>query len=105
MSEPVTAEQAIDRLNEIHRLDPTVLHRLVTGRVPCNEALADHDTVQVGGAVGGPYSVGLLGILNGIFGTQPGTRVGWIAAHYNDAGELDGFQTAIPTDYGVTVEE
>lgn len=69
MSEPITVEQAIGRLNEINEMDPTVLPALINFRVPCNQALADHPTVQVGHGQDG-YEVGLLGILNGIFGAD-----------------------------------
>lgn len=68
-------DEAISVLNEIVRLDPTVLTELFSYRVPCNKALADHETVQVGAREGywpdwlqRPYEVGLLGIINGIFG-------------------------------------
>ena len=63
----------VDLLNEAAKLDPQAIRALVDTRVVCNQALADHPTIQVGPASehdsGGPSVVGLLGILNGIFGT------------------------------------
>lgn len=72
----VTKEQAVTLLNEIHALDPSVLQNLVSHRVPCNEALANHPTVQVGLVDGedGKFEVGILGIINGLFGVD---EKGW----------------------------
>ena len=75
----VTPQQAVHRLNEILSLDPEALAALVGNRVPCNKALAEHPTVQVHLNPDGSFEVGLLGILNGIFGTRP-DGWGWIVA-------------------------
>jgi hypothetical protein len=95
LKDPV--DHAIAVLNEIHQADPTVLPALVAYRVPCNRALADHPTVQVGlrdGALKDDldtgYEVGLLGILNGIFGIVPSTSWGHIAVRY-EGGQFTGF--------------
>src|SRR5260370_34533955 len=58
---------------------------IVAYRVPCNVAVADDDTVQVGRIEGtdDEWEVGFLGILNGIFGTDD-RGVGFIAAHIDD---------------------
>ena len=69
----MTAEHAIAVLNEINELDPVALLALMQFRAPCNQALANHATVQVGGT-GCGYDVGILGIINGIFGISPS---GW----------------------------
>jgi hypothetical protein len=58
---------AIDLLNEALALDPVAISALVSNRVPCNENLANHDSIQ---ASGHPFSVGLLGIINGLFGVD-----------------------------------
>jgi hypothetical protein len=57
---------------------------LIDARVTCNEALADHPTIQVG-QQDGSYQVGLLGILNGLFGIND---AGWgpITAHIDSTG-------------------
>ena len=68
-----TPDEAIDVLNRIHEADPSVLPALIGYRVPCNQELAKDPTVQVGappGSPGGPYEVGLLGIINGLFGVD-----------------------------------
>lgn len=92
----IAVDRAVAILNQIHQMDPTVLPALINYRVPCNEILADHPTVQVGPidkiSNTGPAEVGLLGILNGIFGTVPGHGYGYIAAHYDDARNLTHFE-------------
>jgi hypothetical protein len=51
------------------RLDPEATDKLVKSRVPCNEALAEHPTIQCGIFDGTKQNrVGLLGVLNGLFG-------------------------------------
>lgn len=60
-------DKAIEVLNELHTADPSVMNTLVSYRVPCNDDVADHDTIQVGVTPDG-YVVGILGIINGIFG-------------------------------------
>jgi len=79
-------------LNQINELDPTVLPLLIGHRVPCNQALADHPTVQVG-KNGKGYEVGLLGILNGFFGIKE-DGYGYIAARYSDTrlGRIERFE-------------
>lgn len=95
----VTKEQAVTLLNEIHRLDPTVLQELVTHRVPCNEALANHPTVQVGlvDVQDGKFEVGILGIINGLFGVDD-KGWGFIAANISNPPEsqLTGFDILEP---------
>jgi len=88
--EGVTPEKAIAVLNEINQLDATVLPALIMHRVPCNDGLAQHPTVQVGL---GPeqYEVGFLGIINGIFGAKE-DGWGFIAAVYDDDGKIKRFE-------------
>jgi len=74
----VTVDEAVSALNTMLEADPEAMTKLVHRRVPCNERLADHPTCQVGGGEDGPWVVGLLGILNGIFGRENGA--GHIAA-------------------------
>lgn len=76
-----TPEDVVNLLNEAVKLDPQAMYALVEARVPCNEALADHPTIQVsaydeqtGKPTPGQFRVGILGLLNGLFGTD---SVGW----------------------------
>lgn len=86
----VTISDVLDLLNSAVKCDPLAMHSLVEHRVSCNVPLAEHDTIQVvreqnwqEDPKSGPYSVGLLGLVNGFFGTN---ARGWgpISAIYED---------------------
>lgn len=71
MKTQVTLQEVVNLLRALNRRDPEAVHALIETRVPCNQLLADHPTVQVMEqfAEGQPqYVVGLLGVLNGLFG-------------------------------------
>jgi hypothetical protein len=88
----VTFQHALDLLNEVVLLDPVAAHALIEHRVPCNDGLAQHPTVQVAqGEEQGTCVVGLLGILNGLFGTD---SEGWgiLAAVFDEQGQLVRFE-------------
>ena len=71
-------EKMVDFLNELVKTDSEALSKLIEVRVKCNDALADHPTVQVMGRKDKPPVVGLLGLLNGYFGTyDDGPKKGW----------------------------
>ncbi len=81
---------ALDALNSALDADRRAVSALFAIRVECNEALADHPTVQVGGG-----TVGALGLINGLFGTIPtGPRAGWgyISAIMDADGALIRFE-------------
>src|SRR5574343_430828 len=84
----VTVQVLVDKLNEINALDPSVLPALIEYRVPCNRAMADHESVQVGEtAHRDGFEVGMLGILNGIFGVGE-DGWGFIQAHVDQLSGL-----------------
>lgn len=67
----INPEIIIQYLNSLLFLDKIALQNLIETRVQCNEKLANHETVQVLEGNGdniGTFSVGLLGILNGLCG-------------------------------------
>lgn len=88
MNKQALADLLIERLNEIASHDLEALHQLIETRVPCNEALANHPTVQVQKAAdGNGYVVGILGLLNGLVGAMDdGPKKGWgfVAASYDE---------------------
>lgn len=95
--DPCPLDHAIDILNEMLALDPTATHLLVETRVPCNDQLEQHPSIQIGGEAGSPTVVGVLGVLNGIFGTygaEAGRLEGYgpIAAMFDDHMQLVGFK-------------
>ena len=87
--EHITVDQTLALLNELLALDPSVAHALVERRWACNKAVADHPTIQVTQDQYGTH-VGLLGILNGIFGAD---EEGWgpICAVF-DEGRIQRFE-------------
>lgn len=58
----------INFLNELLKLDPSLVHHLMEFRVCCNQEIAEHPTVQVKEALDGELSVNFFGILNGLLG-------------------------------------
>ncbi len=63
----VSLGQAVILLNELVKAGPETMKALLEARVPCAENLARHPSVQVLMKDGRPM-VGLLGVLNGLFG-------------------------------------
>ncbi len=73
MKQTITADSVIKMLNDANRLDPKAVSSLfLRRRVTCNRWLAEHEHIQVRTRRGGspPYKVGVLGIINGMFGTD-----------------------------------
>jgi len=72
----ITPQQMVDFLNELLITDRRTIENLFGSRVVCNKKLAKHPTVQVMayGTKKGFYMVGLIGLLNGMFGAD---KDGW----------------------------
>lgn len=87
----VSIQDVCALLNELVVLDPDCIKAFVFQRVPCNEAVADHPTIQVHQPKGEKPTVGLLGILNGIFGIQE-DGMGALCAEVDDNNKLIGFR-------------
>lgn len=75
-------------LNDAFKLDPKAMQALVELRIPCNQALCDHPTIQVTN----DGKVGLVGIINGILEELTKLRLGF--EHVD--GKLTGF-VAVPS--------
>ena len=98
MVRDVTPELAVAYLNQLLEIDKKAIEALVLQRVPCEQSLAAHPTVQVAESEKG-YAVGFLGVLNGMFGThEHGYYAGWgpLMAEFQD-GELRRF-ALVPVD-------
>jgi len=67
LKDSVTIDDVVELLNDAFTKDPEAMNNLALSRVACNETLADHPTIQVG-KFGEDYKVGIIGILNGVFG-------------------------------------
>ncbi|MCM0759599.1 hypothetical protein M7775_13655 [Sporomusa sphaeroides DSM 2875] len=104
----IFVNHAIEILNQAVKADSKAIDHLINCRVPCNGTLANHPTIQVGAIINKtrscekselatPYDrfeVGLLGIINGLFGADDDDW-GFIAAQYED-GKLIGFVKTPP---------
>ncbi len=89
-------------LNEAFELDPAAVHALLCNRVPCNERLADHPTIQVSEnpvLSDGSCHVGMLGILNGVCEALTGRRIAarWNMDMKDDSASFTGFAEYVPS--------
>jgi hypothetical protein len=67
----ITPKNVCNLLNEMLELDYKSTKKLVEYRVPCNEKIADHPTIQVQKFKTDKFpKVGLIGVINGMFGTR-----------------------------------
>jgi len=84
-------DKVIEILNELVQTDHDAIKNLIETRVPCNDELKNHETVQVQCDKNGDNpEVGLLGILNGLIGKHDNCW-GYLAAEMEDGGKLLGF--------------
>lgn len=88
LNHEISILHAIFILNQAVHLDPEAMTRLFTNRVPCNERLAEHPTIQVSQA----SELGPLGLINGFFGVNERQR-GHIVAVYIDS-KLSHFEVS-----------
>lgn len=61
-------------LNQMLRADPAATHALIANRVPCSATLVAHPVVQVEPREGF-FTVGMLGVLNGVAAAEDGIVV------------------------------
>lgn len=94
--ESVTIAECVELLNRILGVDPGAITGLIGMKMLCDKALADIPGIELGlstGAPGGPYDgkpmVGLLGVLNGLFGAD-GPEGGPYQGHGVVCAVLDG---------------
>lgn len=87
-----TIDEVIAYLNDLLERDQVALRALVDNRVPCNNKFAQHETVQVYKATEESSLVGMLGVINGMFGIDE-NGYGPIAALYD--GSVGAFPAKI----------
>jgi len=80
-------EQAVKILNEALERDPEAIVHLMNLRVPCNERLAGHATIQATGTTEG-YRLGILGLLNGILTGGTTSTIGAQGTVETDSGRF-----------------
>jgi len=93
MKQSITITEVINYLNELADIDREAIRNLVNARVRCTETLSVHPTAQVGivNATEGTYEIGMLGLLNGVFGVDE-QGYGPIMAMFSEEGALIGFR-------------
>lgn len=98
----VTVEQVVELLNQALAADDVAITELIQTRTACNEKLSKHSSIQVGLAPGcNPedkkllYEVGILGLLNGLFGVDD-KQWGAIAAEMDPSGHVRRFVVREP---------
>ena len=94
IKQSVTVQDTIDLLNEMLELDSDLVDKLINNRYCVNKNIVDHPTIQV--SVDGELdyyhdTVGLLGVLNGLFGVNENNR-GAIEMVEDDDGKIVKFQ-------------
>lgn len=78
-------------LNKILKLDPSVINQLFNYRVLCNNNITNHPTIQVeSNEIDEKDYVGILGILNGLFGVNEKNR-GYICMIIDDNNNIIKF--------------
>ena len=72
IKQSITPQDVCDLLNELLRLDPKCILTLIAHREPCNDSISEHPTVQVQPDTSSDHTsqVGILGIINGMFGVR-----------------------------------
>lgn len=92
---PPGVYDAVEVLNRAVKHDPEGMLKLVEHRVPAVPGMLNDPAIQcLRSTPGAAPEVGMLGILNGIFGVRP-DGTGWIVACFDDTGsKLLGFKVA-----------
>ena len=92
----ISAQDVISLLNEMLRLDRQATTNLINNRVVCNENMAAHPTIQVQPVVkfdfiNHSYFVGMMGVLNGLFGVYDNSGYGCIVSVIGEDGLIERF--------------
>jgi len=77
MLNEISPEKLVAFLNELIAIDPEAMTKLFTYRTKCNDAMAEHSTVQVDE----DQNVSFIGIINGLCGVNE-NGWGYIAANF-----------------------
>jgi len=89
IKQSVTPKEVVDFLNELLKVDRLAINAIFNSRVYCNKEMAEHPTIQVGRNEE-VTQVGIVGILNGLFGTYD-NDYGCISV-YIENGEIEEFR-------------
>lgn len=83
-----------ETMNRAFTSDPDAIHALMVNRVPCNQKLADDPTVVVDKSMVNPngWSVGVVGLINGILGDL---GLPLLASKWSDEVDAEGRHTLL----------
>jgi len=97
LKKQITMQDAVDLLNEALKLDSVAVNSVCNVRCLCNLDLAKHETIQVGqaGRNGQVFIVGIIGLLNGMFGKDQ-AGLGALCAIYDDNFKITSFKIFDP---------
>lgn len=87
-------EAILSCLNQAYKDDEAAMHALVANRIPCNQQLADHPTIQVSdNKVCAGFNVGCLGIINGVLAAAgiPLVAAKWVIEEEGKPNKFVGF--------------
>jgi len=87
----ITPDDAVDLLNNMLLRDPGATAILIGSRHQVNAAMDAHPTLITQETKEGVPTLGLLGVLNGLFGFDEVHQRGVIVAVYDDNDRLDRF--------------
>ena len=68
ISETISIDDVVEYLNSVLEADPLALRALLCTFIPCNKKLAKHPTAVVNPAWHEGYTIGVIGLINGMFG-------------------------------------
>lgn len=91
----VDVDKAIEILNEALKADSIAISQLIGNRVLANKNLCDHPTIQCG-----DDSVGMLGIINGIFGISVNRKGYGFISCVEEEGKIVRFERTSRTEEG-----
>ena len=99
----ITIQELVDFLNSLLLIDPNTISALFSLRLGCNEALANHETVQIGVLGNTHCMAGIIGILNGAFGVDE-YDWGHISASYKN-GMITKFEALTSKEIAEIIEK
>lgn len=90
MNKTITIVEVVNFLNEALELDRECISELfLDHKVKCNRSMADHETIQVLRFSEEVFNLGVLGLLQGLFGIRA-DGMGYLAMHVKD-GKIQKF--------------
>ena len=92
----ITVQDVCDLLNEVLKLDSDFLHAITFHREKCNEAIANHPTLQVHQySPQDPPMAGIIGLLNGMFGIREDDGMGGLCCEIDDNNKIIQFKPTL----------